>query len=164
MQLDSMLAFAVATGVTLLIVLVATVFAAGGPFRRVQNKHEHGVYEDEDGKATRESWAIYSITRQKLAVVAWATVGLGCHATYSASSQMPQSPDEEANEESAWMRNWLVTAAWVRAYLTHVPAIPVMIGRMLMEHTGLSRDTSNRHSSHPRPCLRFSTRCISGCL
>jgi len=117
MQLDSMLAFAVATVVTLLIVSLTTLSGIVGHTRRVQDKNKHGVYEDEDGKATPDSFAIFSTTWQKVAAVAWATIGLGCHATYSAVSQLLQPPPDE-NKQSPPVWNWLVTASWVRSHAT----------------------------------------------
>ena len=154
MQLDSVLGFAVATIVSLLVIsLVATASAIAGHIRRVQDKHARGVYEDEDGKATPESYAVFSTVWQKVTVVAWATIGLGCYAIYSVISQNEQSPP-------VW--NWLITASWVRIYATFSAELfPAVI---LMAHPGLSYDTSNRNGSDPRPGLCFSTRRISGGL
>ncbi|KAK3375668.1 ATP-dependent bile acid permease [Lasiosphaeria ovina] len=99
-----------AAAAALAVSALATVPALVAHARRIRNARPEGEksgYRDRDGEATPQSIAAFSNKWQKVHVLLWAGVGLGCQTAFSLV--LNASP-----LHSRWfsLQNWLNTASW----------------------------------------------------
>jgi len=108
--------FLYATATALAVSALATIPAVVAHAVRLRApKAASAQYEDEDGEATPESLAAFSTQWQKTHIAVWAAAGLGCQIAFSVILDTSRS-SLHVSPEGFSLQNWLLTAAWVRAY------------------------------------------------
>ncbi|KAK3381154.1 ATP-dependent bile acid permease [Podospora didyma] len=96
-----------AAATALAVIAIATVPTVTAFTRRVQNPMPvDEKYRDQDGEATPESTSEFSTKQQKLHVLFWAGIGLGCQIAFSVLV------NTSFHDEALSLQNWLTTASW----------------------------------------------------
>lgn len=122
MSLDLLFFAAAALG----IAAIATIPAIIAHARRSRNARPlRDKYQDPDGEATPESMAAFSTKWQRLAVLAFAAIGLGCQTALSVV--VKASP---LGEQPFALQNWLIAASWVCFILFITAGFPLTRRRL----------------------------------